>query len=220
MNVVGIDEAGRGPVLGPMVIAGVMIDEKNDPVLKQLGVRDSKELTPARREALFDPIYSLAKEVKYVVIHAHEIDKLRAIMTLNELEAMRISEIIESFSTQSHLVYIDSPDPEEAYFSQRISKYLCSSKPTLKSEHFADKHYPSVSAASIVAKVIRDREIKKLAEQYGEIGSGYPHDESTIRFLEAWYKEMREWPECVRKSWETVKVIEDRYHQLRIGDFE
>lgn len=218
MKVLGIDEAGRGPVIGPMVMAGVLIDKRNESQLKSLGVKDSKDVSPARRQDLFSKIYDIAEEVHYVVVGANEIDKLRTFMTLNEIEALRASDVIESFSMPSEIIYVDSPDPVEEYFSERITRYL-NEEVTIKSEHFADRNHVCVSAASIIAKVIRDQEVKKIESQYGIVGSGYPHDQYTIEFLERWYLEMKEWPSCVRKSWDTVRVIEEKFHQLRIVDF-
>jgi ribonuclease HII len=218
MKILGIDEAGRGPVVGPMVMAGVLLDKRNEDQLKSLGVKDSKDVSPAKRQDLFHRIYEIAEEVHYVIIGANEIDKLRTFMTLNEIEALRASDVIESFSMPSEIIYVDSPDPNESYFSERINRYL-NDEVTIKSEHFADRNYVSVSAASIIAKVIRDQEVKKIESKYGIIGSGYPHDRCTIDFLEKWYQEMKEWPSCVRKSWDTVRVIEEKFHQLRIVDF-
>ena len=92
-------------------------------------------------------------------------------------------------------------------------------KPKIISEHYADSTYPIVSAASILAKVERDRRVQELRSQYGEFGSGYSTDERTIKFLEDYYKENRRFPPIVRRSWETLRNIVSRIEQSKLRDF-
>jgi ribonuclease HII len=87
------------------------------------------------------------------------------------------------------------------------------------SEHHADVKFPVVSAASIIAKVTRDRAIAALAKKYGEIGSGYPADPVTIRFLETWIAEHGSPPPIARKSWKTISAMLARRSQRSLMDF-
>ncbi len=210
--ILGIDEAGRGPVIGPMVIAGVILDCIPE------GVKDSKELTKEERESLFNEICKNCIEYNYVMIQPWEIDEKRRIMSLNELEALKIAELIESFENSPKEIVVDAPDIVADQFALRIKKYL-KDPVKIKAEHRADKKYPEVSAASIIAKVVRDREIEKLEEKYGRIGTGYPHDEDTLRFIERWIDENGELPMFARKSWWTSIRLLDKKFQKKLNDF-
>lgn len=218
MLVLGIDEAGRGPVVGPMVIAAVLMEGKDEKYLRSLGVRDSKLVEPEKREGLAPIIRKTAKEVHYVAISALEIDDKRKVMSLNELEAVKIAELIEAFKAKPERAFIDAPDPDANVFCARIRKYL-NEPPKMTCEHKADVNYPCVSAASIIAKVERDREVRLLEEKWGKIGTGYPHDPQTIRFLANWLKEKGEFPDFVRKSWVTAQRMLEKPKQRRIGEF-
>ncbi len=210
--ILGIDEAGRGPVIGPMVIAGVILEQIPE------GVKDSKELTKQERELLFNEICKSSVEYNYIIIPPWEIDERRRIMSLNELEALKIAELIQSFENSPKEVIVDSPDIIADQFALRIKKYL--REPVkIKTEHKADKRYPVVSAASIIAKVIRDREIEKLEKQYGKIGTGYPHDEDTLNFIERWIEEHGELPAFARKTWWTSIRLLDKKFQRKLNDF-
>ena len=171
----GIDEAGRGPVLGPMTIGGVVDTVNSEITYREMGCKDSKLLTPKRREELDKKIRNTAKEVAVIEISAKEIDSLRKIMSLNEVEAMKMAELIQSLENKPDKIIIDCPDTEPSRFLQRMRKYL---GPDFNAviEHKADVNYPIASAASIVAKVKRDEWVKETEEKYGVIGSGYPAD--------------------------------------------
>ena len=84
------------------------------------------------------------------------------------------------------------------------------------SEHKADINYPVVSAASVIAKVERDAEIKKLSEKFGDVGSGYPHDDETIAFLRKYLLKYNELPPFARKSWETIKALQSEKFQKKL----
>lgn len=197
----GIDEAGRGSVLGPLVIAAVLI--KNDEQLIKLGVKDSKKLTPNQREKLTIAIKKICK-YKTLMISPKEIDEKRKVMTLNELEVDKFAEIIKEL--KPNIVYVDSVDVNEERFAEEIKKKL-DFKVKIISKHKADEVFPVVSSASIIAKTTRDEEIKKIKKEFGEIGSGYPSDERTINFIENYLKEKRELPKFVRSSWDTIKRL-------------
>jgi len=215
MLIAGIDEAGRGPVLGPMVLAVCCIHKRDEEKLLELGVKDSKLLSAKERERQFSVIKSIAKEFNSIHVSAKEIDFLRDRKSLNEIEAMRIGMLLNELKEKPEIVFVDSPDNIEKNFEKRIRTYLnfdC----IIKSEHKADLNYPIVSAASIIAKVERDLEIKKLAEKYGELGSGYPGDEVTIKFLDDWMKSNEVLPEFARNSWDTSRRLLDKKFQKKL----
>ncbi|NJE31284.1 ribonuclease HII [Thermococcus sp. 18S1] len=207
MKLAGIDEAGRGPVIGPMVIAAVVVDERNVPKLEELGVKDSKRLTPRRRERLFDEIISLLDDYVVLELWPEEIDSREG--TLNEFEVENFVKALNSLKVKPDVIYIDAADVKEARFGEDIRKRL-NFEAEIVAEHKADDKFVPVSAASIIAKVTRDRAIEKLKEEYGEIGSGYPSDPRTRAFLENYYLEHGEFPPIVRRSWKTLRKIEEK----------
>ncbi len=213
--IAGADEAGRGPILGPMVLGVVLSDERVQEELKSDGIRDSKILSPKRREKLAELIRKKASKVEIIEISNVEIDESRLVknVNLNELEAMKFAQLIEKLNPK--LVYMDSPDPNPELFEKRIRKYL-KVRPKLVVENFADRNYPLVAAASIVAKVYRDHCVAKLHGRYGDFGSGYPADPRTITFLNSWVQEHGKLPDFARKSWATARRIEGRTKQRKI----
>ena len=213
MLVAGIDEAGRGPVLGPMVLACVVIDSEDECAIKKAGVRDSKELSPGKREEFYPMIRGVAKEVASVHVPASEIDLLRKRISLNELEARKIADLLGGLSSRPDVVYVDAPDTIEGNFAKRIAR--CGIKHRIVSEHKADSKYPVCSAASVIAKVERDREILALEGKYGRLGSGYPHDPETIGFLNRCI-ERKEYPDIIRQSWDTFDRLVKGKAQKRL----
>ena len=210
----GVDEAGRGPVIGPLVVAGICID--NDEKLRELGVRDSKKCTPKKREELDLEIRKIAK-CELIVLPAIEIDLLRNEMSLNIIEAKLFSSVIERLHPQ--IAYVDSADTNEEKFAQYIHSEI-GNKIEIISKHKADENYPVVSAASIIAKVKRDAEIKKIENEIGiPIGSGYPSDSVTINFLEKWIKEKGSVPPYTRSSWSTIIKIQNKYLGIKLEDW-
>jgi len=207
LKLAGIDEAGRGPVIGPMVIAAVVVDERNVSKLEELGVKDSKKLTPKRRERLFDEIIALLEDYVILELWPEEIDSRQG--TLNEFEVENFVKALNSLKVRPDVIYIDAADVKEARFGEDIRKRL-DFEAKIIAEHKADDKFVPVSAASIIAKVTRDRAIEKLKERYGEIGSGYPSDPRTRTFLEEYYREHGEFPPIVRRSWKTLKKIEEK----------
>jgi len=211
----GIDEAGRGPVLGPMVVAGVLIE--SDAPLRQLNVRDSKKLTPERREALAPEIMKLAK-YEVVVISADEIDRVRTQMSLNDFEAKVFADIIAKMKPET--AYVDAADVDEIEFKKMILREL-KDPVDIISKHMADELFPVVSAASILAKVRRDSEVKKIEVEMGKpIGSGYPSDPDTMTFLEAWLKEKGSFPPHTRTSWDTCKKLLSAAKTHKLEEFQ
>lgn len=203
----GIDEAGRGPVIGPLVIAGIKL--KDEKKLVEINVRDSKKLTPKRREELSIKIKQIADEYEILIIPAEDIDAMRKIMTLNEIEVNAFRQVIKKLKPE--ICYVDSADVNEERFGREILVGI-DFEVKIVSKHKADAIYPVVSAASILAKTTRDREIKKIEEELREkldlpIGSGYPADQTTRRFLAEWYKNFGKLPPHTRKSWITTKNL-------------
>jgi ribonuclease HII len=208
LRVCGVDDAGRGPVIGPLVIAGIRIEEEKLEQLKSLGVRDSKKLTPEARMKLSIKIPEIVDEYHIVELEAAHLDRVvnhsPKFQRLNLLEAKAMAEVIEKL--KPHLVYVDASDTRPERFKNNILENL-SFKPKVVSEHHADEKYPSVSAASILAKVRRDSRIEELRIEYGDIGSGYAHDPITVRFLSEYYLMNQDFPPIVRRSWKTLRNI-------------
>lgn len=208
MKILGIDEAGRGPVIGPLVICGVVIEEKQIKILERMGVKDSKRLTPSRRSVLARKIKKMG-EYELVKISAQDIDNLRAKeINLNEIEKIGMMKIIKSSTFDKAI--IDSVDIYPERLTNSI-KDILGHDLDIKSEHKADDNHIPVAAASIVAKVERDIEIEKLTRKYkkmGPIGSGYPSDPKTKAFLNKFTFD--ELPNFVRKSWSTAQKLKEK----------
>jgi ribonuclease HII len=206
MLVAGVDDAGRGSVIGPLVIAGVLISKEELPKLIQLGVKDSKLLSPHRRETLEPEIKRVVQMYSAVKISPKEIDEVVEkgikLHKLNRLEAQVMAKVLETLKPD--VAYVDASDVLEERFKQHILECL-PFKIEVISEHKADRKYPIVSAASIIAKVERDREIAELASRYGDFGSGYPSDPRTISFLQQCLEKQGEYPNFVRRSWKPAK---------------
>jgi len=214
MQICGIDEAGRGPVIGPLVICGVAVDEKDEVRLKNIGAKDSKLLTPGQREVLAKQIHEIAS-YKCVVVQPEEID--RAVnakkYNLNWLEADKSAEIIDYLKPAK--AYVDCPSPNisayAAYIRKRISRDV-----ELVADHHAESKFITVAAASILAKVRRDSLIEKLKKKYGiEFGSGYPADPITVDFLK---KNFNRYP-IFRKSWSSFTNVVEQKKQKTLGEF-
>ncbi len=211
----GVDEAGRGPVIGPLMVCGVSVS--SDKELRELGVKDSKKLTPKRREELAPRIRKIA-EVEVVEISADQIDQARKIMTLNELEAKVFAAIIEKLSPDE--AYVDAADVSEDEF-ERMIRACMKCRPRMVSEHKADDNYPVVMAASIVAKVARDARVREIELEIGSpIGSGYQTDEITMNFLNEYVRKNGKCPPHTRQSWEPAKSIMMRKSLRTLDKFE
>jgi ribonuclease HII len=210
MSIAGVDDAGRGAVIGPLVIAGVLLKHEDLPALKKLGVKDSKLLSPHKREVLADHIRKIAQRISLLKLQPSEVDTVvnsgRKLHKLNWLEAQTMAKVIEELKPA--LVYVDASDVLEERFKQQILECL-PFRVNIVSEHKADRNYVAVSAASIIAKVERDREISVLGKIYGDFGSGYPSDRRTIDFLRHLVDAYEEYPDFVRKSWKPAKMIKD-----------
>lgn len=203
----GVDEAGRGCILGPMVICAASIDPMKECELKEMGVRDSKKLSPAQREELYGPVKRLCR-THVVKITAGEITALMDRINLNEIEALKIASALSHLPAHSQ-VYVDSPDNIPAHFALRIKAYL-KHPLRLTSENHADDRHLIVGAASIVAKVDRDREIGRIKTELGvDFGSGYTSDPYTTAFL-ARHGTDGKVQEYLRHKWKTLANLKQR----------
>ena len=199
----GVDEAGKGPVMGPMVVAAVSVE--NAKLIEGKGFKDSKLLTPQRRNELFQLIkgnYRYAVEI----IQPEEIDEYRRKNQLNLLNRKAFEKVI--IKLNPNIAYVDAADVNEERFGREIKSNLTNDNDTdVISMHKADSKIPVVAAASIIAKQTRENEIKKLKEKIGDFGSGYPSDERTIKFLKSYFHDNSKWPSGTRKSWKTIDRI-------------
>lgn len=211
--IAGIDEAGKGPVLGPMCVAGLLLDEKKLDALARIGVRDSKLLSARRREVLAGQIKNISDKYYVLEVSPAQIDGLRKVMTMNEIMVACYVKVLEELRPDH--AYVDAADVIAARFGENITKRY-SGKINITSEHEADKKYPVVSAASILAKVQRDALVKQIGKTIGsDIGSGYPSDQKTIHFLEEWIREKGSLPDFARSSWETAKRLVEKNKKIQ-----
>jgi len=214
----GIDEAGRGPVLGPLVMCGLLVKEEDEKELVKLKVRDSKLLTKVKREFLFDKIKDISYKYEIIAIYPDEID--HAVnnhdgLNLNKLEARKSAEIINLLKPDKAIV--DAPSNNIKSYKQYLFELINNKKIELILEHKADLNYPIVSAASILAKVTRDNEIEKIKKKIKiDFGSGYMSDPKTVNFLEKYYEK---YPELFRKSWLPYRDIVNKKFQSKLEDF-
>ncbi|MCW4018234.1 MAG: ribonuclease HII [Candidatus Bathyarchaeota archaeon] len=219
MLVAGIDEAGRGCVIGPLVVAGLAVQEENLATFAAFGVKDSKLLTHKKREALVPEILRLAHKHVVVKVQPLEIDRAvesqRKHYKLNRLEAQTMAQIVTEL--EPDVAYVDAADVVAKRFGEHVLEASVF-KTRIVSEHKADRSYPVVSAASIIAKVERDKAVAALRAEFGDFGTGYLTDPKTGRFLKQWLKENSDFPECVRKSWKPAKQAkaEQGTEQMRL----
>ena len=228
MLILGIDDAGRGPVIGPMILAGCLADDKIEAEFKKLEVKDSKKLTAKRREILAEEIKRKARAFEITITHPQEITARNHIgVNLNQIEAIKSAEIINKINEKAIkgakkiVVYIDCPSPNipawQGYLESHINK---KENLEIHCEHKADVNHVSCSAASIIAKVTRDAEIEKIKEKIGvDFGSGYPNDPLTCKFL-AEYSEKHKNDGIFRETWQTWKDVCGKKEQKKLGDFK
>ncbi len=221
-NIAGVDDAGRGPVIGPLVIAGVLFPHSQIANLRILGVKDSKLLSPAQRNILSEEILARATRSQIAIACPREIDEVvltgKKYRKLNWLEAKLMADVLRDLKPD--IAYVDASDVIAHRFGAQITELL-PFKLKLISEHRADMTYPIVSAASIIAKTHRDRIISQLHREYGDFGSGYCSDKKTITFLSNWIQEhsSRELPWFVRKSWRTINRLTEATKQTAISAY-
>ncbi len=204
---IGIDDAGRGPVLGPMVLAGVLIEPKDKQTIRDWGAKDSKLLTPKKRNEIKEKIKAQFK-------HHIEISEPKEIddsSNLNYLEAIKTAMIINNLTkdlNEKVKVIVDCPSVNIESWTNDVQQLI--KKPeiiSLSCEHKADFNHPIVSAASIIAKEKREDEIYKLKlELKTDFGSGYPADPKTKEFIAENFNNEK-FKQIIRFSWNTVKKL-------------
>ncbi|MFH1592807.1 MAG: ribonuclease HII [Candidatus Woesearchaeota archaeon] len=217
MIILGTDESRRGPVLGPLIITGVTIDEKDEEKLKSLGVKDSKKLTKKKREELYPKILKKIKSHKIIEIWPPEIDNALQSqeLNLNWLEAHKTAEIINALKPDK--AFIDCPSPNKKRYEDYLRNLLDNKEIELVVEHKAEK-YVTVAAASIISKVYGDNIIKELQKKFDmPLGPGYMSNKITQEFLkENWEKH----PEIFRKSWISWKNHKEKKEQKTLDNFQ
>ena len=205
----GVDESGRGCVLGPLVVAGVSATLEGVRELKEIGVRDSKMLSAKQRESLYPHILEIAEKVHWRGITPGEIDEVlttgRRLRKLNYLEAVYFARVIDDLGAEK--VTVDASDVVPGRFRDDIRGNMAR-KCRVVAFHKADRDFPVVSAASIVAKVERDRAVEALRIVHGDFGSGYPSDPVTREFFSDLMRRGGALPPYVRRSWKTWERIE------------
>lgn len=210
----GADEAGKGPVLGSMFAACVAAPGTG--ALPD-GVADSKALAPERREALAaavrddDRLSVGVREVPVERIDAPDTD-------MNGLAARAHAEAVAAAATEGDAGVVDAADTDPARFARRVADATPLSV-SVTGEHRADENRPLVAAASVVAKVERDRHVESLAAEYGAVGSGYPSDPTTRDFLAGYVERHGRLPECARSSWATCEDVVAAAEQSALGEF-
>jgi ribonuclease HII len=213
----GVDEAGRGSIIGPMVVAGVSFRQTGISELRKLGVRDSKALTPRSRSSLFTQLKEMADSLCICKIDCNVIDDNVCYKRLNKLEAQMMADVIKNLHADR--VYVDSCDVNPVRFESYIRSYLPALKPKLHSMHHADSINIVVSAASIVAKITRDKEIEKIRKTHCNIGSCYPCDNKTMGFIREWVSKYKSAPSFARKSWRPLKQMLEELEQYKLSQF-
>ena len=211
MKLCGVDEAGRGPVIGPLVVAAAAI--KNEDLLNSMGLKDSKLLTSTRRKILDKEIRKHC-DFALEIIDAQTVDSYVKNNELNKLSIIAFSSVIAKLKPTKAIV--DSCDVNPARFAQNILNQLGNSvNVEIDSQHKADTLFPIVSAASILAKEAREKEMQSIREEIGDCGSGYPSDPKTIAFLSKQWKKSRSWSIHIRQEWKTIK----RFNTSSLDDF-
>ncbi|WP_117594404.1 ribonuclease HII [Haloprofundus halophilus] len=212
----GADEAGKGPVLGPMVAAAVRAPSAALPD----GLDDSKRLSPARRESLAARLREdSAVTVGVAVVTPARIDDPETDM--NGLTVAAQAEALAAAAENGDVAVVDAGDVDEARFGRRVRTAVEAGGRTIdvQSEHRADEAHPVVSAASVVAKVERDARVAAIADEYGEVGSGYPSDPTTRTFLREYVREHGALPDCARASWQTCADVLAAAEQSALSEF-
>ncbi len=215
MLILGIDESGRGPVIGPLVIVGVLATEAQIQKMAEMGVKDSKLLTPVQRERRAEKILQTITDYKTIVVNPDEIDEIvnesTKLNNLNWLEADKSAEIINELKPET--VVIDCPSPICHKYTSYIRDRL-KVKPNMIVEHKADANHVIVGAASIIAKVTRDELIQEIKKKHKvEFGSGYPSDPMTKAFLEKHWDKF----DFFRKSWDSYKQVKNSKGQTKLS---
>ncbi len=196
--IIGLDEAGRGPVISSLVICLCSCERRDEKRLNDLVKTDSKKLTKQKREDIYQELKKFCK-FKIAEITAEELNLLMEKMSLNDIEAKKMAELLKNVNGD---VMIDLPDRYSWTFQKRMEKFGVKK---FQAQHKADENYPIVGAASIYAKIMRDAKVEEIKEKTGiDFGSGYPSDEKTRDALRKHHKELEPY---IRQKWKTLETI-------------
>jgi len=209
----GVDEAGRGSIIGPLVVAGVCIRESRIWQLSEMGVKDSKVLSPKARARLFGEIMRIAETVCIRKVNPVEVDASVSLRGLNRLEAKVMAAVINKMGADE--VYVDCCDINPLRYRDYIGQHL-KCNPMLHSMHHADVISVVVSAASIIAKIARDEEMRQIRNRYRGIGSGYPSDDRTMSFIRRYVSKNGSAPEFARTSWKPLRHLLEQTAQCKL----
>jgi len=192
---IGVDEAGRGSVIGPLVVCSFASISQED--LRALGVKDSKDLSKKRRNELYEILINMPHNL--IICSPERIDNSN---NLNDLEVELFAESLSVMPSGE--IMLDACDVDATRFARNVSRL---SNLNCKAEHKADENHPEVSAASIIAKVTRDKCIDELSDELGlDLGSGYPSDPKTKEAVKI--LALGDYPhDCLRWSWKTVSDV-------------
>ena len=173
--ILGIDVAGRGPLIGPMILAGVLVTQEQDKILRSKGAVDSKSITHKVRMLVAKEIESNSLGYNVQLSSPEEIDKsILSGVNLNTLEAMKAANIINALNNKKDKikVIVDCPSVNTKSWRSKLLEFI-DNKDNLDvhCEHKADVNHPSVSAASILAKVRREEEVELIKKKYDEYGN-------------------------------------------------
>ncbi|HOM96048.1 MAG: ribonuclease HII [Candidatus Methanofastidiosa archaeon] len=219
MQICGVDEAGRGPVIGPLVVASFSLPEEKLYLIEYLKVKDSKKLSRKKREKIYLEIINLPGKYFFKILNSSFLNNEMKKFSLNYIELLAFKESILELKTPMKKIICDSCDVNPDRFSKNLKELLGSefSSCEIVASHKAEDKYPVVAAASILAKVKRDELIKKIEESAGvSIGSGYPSDPKTINFLTDYYKQNNKFPDFVRTEWKTLYNIKNEWNQRKL----
>lgn len=217
VSIGGVDEAGRGSIIGPLVVAGISFKKDTVSELRNIGVKDSKALTPKSRVNLCTQLKKIASSICIYKMDCRVIDHNVNLKSLNRLEARMMAHVISNLKVDE--VFVDSCDVNPDRYKDCILSYLPTVKVKLRSMHHADRINRVVAAASIVAKVTRDQEIEKIRKIHCDVGSGYPSDYKTMGFIRDWVSKYKCAPNFARRSWRPLKQMLVEIEQYELGHF-
>ncbi|MHA1718357.1 MAG: ribonuclease HII [Promethearchaeota archaeon] len=224
MLIAGLDEAGRGPVIGSLVIGCVIFNDKDIHILDEIGVDDSKKISPKKREIIGEKIKKYCEAYDLLEISAEKLNQFHNKgLTLNEIEETGFATLLNRIKPQADVIFLDAADVVEERFGKSIASLLRFKPKKIISKHRGDAIFKIVGAASILAKTKRDHIIEEYKKKYGNIGSGYPSDPYTKKFLKSYYNSHQKFPPIVRTWWKTAENIIKEYElqkkQRKITDF-